>query len=189
MTGQVDAGDIVGQRAAPIEANETAGELAERLSRLGARLVMETIREIPLDEVERRRQTESQATQAPRLRKADGQIQWGRPAMEVHNRIRGMTPWPGAFTHFASGSGKPPVRLAVERSVVSPAAGTAEPGVIVASGPEGIDVAAGKGTVRLLEVTPAGKRTMRAADFANGQRLAPGMRFLCPDGTTGAGRA
>jgi len=67
MTDQIDAGDILGQRATPIGPNETAGQLHDRLAELGARLVTETVQEIPLDEVERRRQNESQATLAPRL--------------------------------------------------------------------------------------------------------------------------
>jgi methionyl-tRNA formyltransferase len=179
MTEQIDAGDILGQRAAPIEPNETAGELQERLAKLGARLVTEVVREIPLDEVERRRQNENQVTHAPRLTKSDGQIDWARPAGQVHNQIRGMTPWPGAFTHLAAEGTKPPLRLVIEKSVLLQAAGVkGEPGTTVAAGPEGIDVAASSGVVRLLELTPAGKRKMGAADFVNGHRLKPGTRFL-----------
>jgi len=177
MTDQIDAGDILGQRAAPIEPDETAGDLAERLSKLGARVVTEVIREIPLEEVERRRQNENQATYAPRLKKTDGLLDWGRPAQEVHNRIRGVTPWPGAYTHLAGGS-KPPLRVIVARSRLIDASGEGKPpGAVLAVGPEGIDVAAAKGAVRLLEVTPAGKRTMSAADFARGHRIRPGTRF------------
>jgi methionyl-tRNA formyltransferase len=177
MVEQIDAGDILGQRATPIEPDDTAADLAERLSKLGARLVTEVIREIPLDEVERRRQNENQVTFAPRLKKSDGAIDWDRPAQEVHNRIRGTTPWPGAFTTLPGSGSRGPMRLVVARSHLVEPAGKGEPGAIVAVTPEGIDVATAKGLIRLLELTPAGKRTMPAADFARGYRIAAGMRL------------
>jgi methionyl-tRNA formyltransferase len=179
MTDQIDAGDILGQRAAPIGPNETAGQLHDRLAELGARLVTEVVREIPLDEVERRRQNDNQATVAPRLTKADGRINWNRPARDVHNHIRGMTPWPGALAHLTTpGRKKTRLRLTIDRAVVSPvpAAGAA-PGTIVDAAADGIEVAAARGTVRILELTPAGKRTMTAADAVNGYAIKPGLRF------------
>jgi len=178
MTDEIDAGDILGQRATPIDPNETAGDLHERLSKLGARLVSEVVRDLLLEEVERRRQNETQATLAPRLRKSDGQVDWTRTAQEVHNRIRGVTPWPGAFTSLAAAGRKPPLRLGIDRAVFSPAVVKAEPGTLIACGPEGVDVATGRGAVRLLQLTPAGKRSMTAADFLHGHPLKPGMRFL-----------
>ena len=178
MAEQMDAGDILGQRATPIEPNETAGELAERLSRLGARLVTEVVREIPLDEVERRRQNENQATLAPRLKKSDGLIDWNQPAQEVFNRIRGTTPWPGAFTYLPGGGRKPALRLVIEKAAILPPGTKVEPGTVLAAGPEGIDVAAARGAVRILELTPAGKRTMSAAAFVNGHQLRSGARLV-----------
>lgn len=185
MTSEIDAGDILGQRATPIEPNETAGELDDRLSKLGARLVTEVVRELPLDEVEHRRQNENQATEAPRLTKSDGQIDWAKPALQVHNRIRGTTPWPGAFTTFAGPAagagegGKPAVRVVIEKSAIVQSAGSkGEAGAVLAAGPEGIDVATAPGVVRVLELLPAGKRKMTAADFVNGHRVKPGMRFV-----------
>jgi len=179
MTSQIDAGDILGQRAAPIAPNETAGELHDRLAELGARLVTETTREIPLDEVERRRQDENRATPAPRLKKADSRINWNRPARDGHPHIRGMTPWPGAFAQLTLADRKKTrLRLGIDRSVVLPvAADSAAPGTIVDAPSHGIDVATECGAVRILELTPAGKRTMTAADFLNGHPVKPGLRF------------
>jgi len=179
MTDEIDAGDILGQRVTPIEPDETAGELHDRLAKLGARLVTEVVREILLDEVERRRQNENQVTLAPRLKKADGHIDWARPALQVHNRIRGTTPWPGAFTSLAGEGGKSSLRLVIDKSLVVQLVGSkGEPGTLLAAGPEGIDVATAPDVVRVLELTPAGKRKMSAADFVNGHRLKPGMRFV-----------
>jgi methionyl-tRNA formyltransferase len=186
MVEQMDAGDILGQRATPVEPNETAGELAERLSKLGARLVTEVVREITLDEVERRHQSDTQVTQAPRLKKSDGRIDWDRTAQEVFNRIRGTTPWPGAFTYLEV-SGKAPLRLVVEKAALPGTPTRGDPGTIMAAGSEGIDVATGKGALRLLELTPAGKRKMSAADFVNGYRIKAGSRLRggqdSPDGS------
>lgn len=179
MTSQIDAGDSLGQRATPIDPNETAGQLHDRLAELGARLVTEMVREIPLDEVERRRQDENRATPAPRLKKADGRINWNRPARDVHNHIRGMTPWPGAFAQLTlADKKKTRLRLGIDRAVISPVvASGAAPGTIVDAAAQGIDVAVARGAVRILEVTPAGKRTMTAADFLNGHAVEPGLRF------------
>ncbi|HUU11697.1 MAG TPA: methionyl-tRNA formyltransferase [Phycisphaerae bacterium] len=184
MTEQMDAGDILGQRATPVEPNETAGEVFDRLSGLGARVVTEVVREIPLGEVERRRQNENQVTLAPRLKKADGLVHWDQPALQVHNRIRGVTPWPGAFGSLSAAGARKALRLVIDKAVVSPVSPVSavkEPaGTVVAAGPEGIDVAAARGAVRLLEVTPEGKRAMSAADFLNGHPVKPGARFRAP---------
>lgn len=177
MTGQIDAGDILGQRATPIEPDETAGDLSERLSKLGARLVTEVVREIALDEVATRKQNDTQVTLAPRLKKSDGRVDWAKPAQEVYNLIRGVTPWPGAFTHLAI-AGKPSLRLVIEKAALGSSPARDDPGTVLAAGPEGIDVAAAKGSLRLLELTPAGKRKMSAADFVNGYRIKPGAKFV-----------
>ncbi len=189
MTEQMDAGDILGQRATPIGPDETAGEVHDRLADLGARLVTEVVREIPLDEVEPRPQNETQATYAPRLRKRDGRIDWDRPAPDVYNHIRGVTPWPGAFTFLPTAGRKTPLRIGVDRAARSPLApGKAEAGEVVSAGADGIDVACAAGAVRILELTPAGKRAMTAADFLNGHPLDAGDRFLGKEERAGARR-
>jgi methionyl-tRNA formyltransferase len=187
MTEQMDAGDILGQRATPIGPDETAGRLHERLADLGARLVTEIVREIPLDEVEPRSQNETQVTYAPRLKKRDGRIDWARPAPDVYNHIRGVTPWPGAFTFLPVAGKASPLRVVVDRAARSPAtAGKAAPGQVVSADADGIDVACARGAVRILELTPAGKRQMPAADFLNGHPLVRGDRFLGKEEKAGA---
>jgi methionyl-tRNA formyltransferase len=178
MTSEMDAGDILGQRATVIGPHETAGQLHDRLADLGARLVMEVVRDLTLDEVGRRRQNETQATAAPRLRKNDGLIRWDRPAQEVYNHIRGMTPWPGATTFLPAKPKQEPMRLVVTRAAVAgPTRAKEPPGTIVRATAAGLDVAAADGIVRLLELTPAGKRTMSAADFLHGHPVVPGTRL------------
>jgi len=178
ITDRMDAGDILGQRATPIGPDETAGELHERLAPLGARLITEIVRELALDEVERRHQNETQVKIAPRLKKTDGLVDWTQSAQVVHNRVRGTTPWPGAYTWWRRKAGREPLRLVLAKTrLLEGAAAGAGPGVVLAVGREGIDVAAARGAVRILSLTPAGKRTMSAADFVNGYAIEPGARF------------
>jgi len=177
MTDRMDAGDILGQRAAPIGRDETAGELADRLAGLGARLVAEVVRDLALDQVERRPQNDAQATLAPRLAKSDGRVWWDRPAQAVHNQIRGTTPWPGATAYYRR-RGRTAVRLLVTRSTLA-ATGAAggEPGTVLRAGADGLVVATQRGAVRILDLTPAGKRNMSAADFIHGYGVQVGDRF------------
>ena len=178
ITDRMDAGDILGQRATPIDPDETAGELHERLAQLGARLVTEVVRELALDEVGRRHQNETQVKIAPRLKKSDGLVDWTQSAQVVHNRVRGTTPWPGAYTWWRRKAGRESLRLVLAKTrLLEGAAAGAGPGVVLAVGREGIDVAAARGAVRILSLTPAGKRTMSAADFVNGYAIEPGARF------------
>jgi methionyl-tRNA formyltransferase len=180
----MDAGDILGQRATPIGPDETAGELHDRLALLGARLVTEVVRELALDEVGRRHQNEAQVKIAPRLKKTDGLVDWKQPAVAVHNLIRGTTPWPGAYTWWRRKAGRESLRLILAKTKVIEGAasagccaGGAGPGVVLAAGREGVDVAAACGAVRILSLTPAGKRTMSAADFVNGYGIEAGAHF------------
>ncbi len=184
ITDRMDAGDILGQRATPIGPDETAGELHDRLALLGARLVTEVVRELALDEVGRRHQNEARVTLAPRLKKTDGLVDWNQPAADVHNLIRGTTPWPGAYTWWRRKAGRETLRLILAKTRLLDGAasagccaGGAGPGVVLAAGREGVDVAAARGAVRILSLTPAGKRTMSAADFVNGYAIEPGARF------------
>jgi len=189
MTEEMDAGDILGQRATPIGPDETAGELHDRLADLGAGLLAETVRRIPLPEDARRPQDDAQATFAPRLKKEDGRVDWEKPARAVYNHIRGVTPWPGAFTFLPTGGKKRPLRVVVDRAARLPAASReASPGEVDSAGADGLDVACAPGAVRILELTPAGKRRMRAAEFLNGHPLEPGDRFLGKEEQAGARR-
>jgi methionyl-tRNA formyltransferase len=171
MARKVDAGEVIMTRKTDIGADETAGELYERLSHLGAELLVETLDLIERDEAPRTPQDAERASYARKLRKADGVIDWSKPARAVHDHIRGMTPWPGAQTTYR-GRG-----LKVLRARPGDADGTrGEPGEVVAVDEEdGIEVAVGAGTVWLEEVQPAGKAAMDAS-FVRGYRPEVGER-------------
>ncbi len=172
MAATVDTGDIIQRRSTPIGPDETAGEVYERLARLGGELIVETVGLIEKGCAERVPQGEPRVGYARKLSRADGLIDWDRPAVDVHNHIRGMTPWPGATTSLGER------RLLVLRSRVGETStSSGRPGTIRSVGAEGIEVETATGSVFVTEVKPEGKRAMGADEFARGYRPEPGMRF------------
>jgi methionyl-tRNA formyltransferase len=180
MTERMDAGDLLAQQPVHITHTETAGQLRDRLARRGADLVVDVIHDITLGHVEDRPQDESRASYAPRLKKTFGRIAWDKPARELVNFIRGVTPWPTAFTFIKLRRGKPACRIVVDRAAV--AAGSvpkdAKNGRVLSADARGIHVSTGRGVLSITNLTPAGSRSMTAADFLNGYPLKVGDRFM-----------
>jgi methionyl-tRNA formyltransferase len=176
MSPRVDAGGIIAIAKTPIDPEETAGELEERLARLGAPLVLRAIADIVAGTAQVQPQDRSRVTQAPKLSKDDGRIDWSRPALEIHNLVRAMRPWPTASTtwHPAQGDRKA-TRLIVHRC--RPTEGTGEPGQVLEATPDRLVVAAGAGAVELLSVQVPGKKAGGIADFMRGYRVAIGDRL------------
>jgi len=178
MAPELDAGPVVAQKAVCIGPDETAGGLHDRLSILGAELLVEVLRRLDRGEaLQERPQDAAQATLAPKLSKEDGYVDWRRPAAEVRNVVRGLTPWPGAATTVvAGGRAERVILLAVD---AEPRAETrAEPGAVLAAGDEqGIVVQASPGSVIIRVLKPSSGRAMTAADFIHGHHVRPGDRF------------
>ena len=179
QTEELDAGDIILQREVGIGPEETAGELEARLAEDGAALLAEAVRLIAAGAAPRRPQDRTQATYAARLTKQDGVLRWGRPARDLVNQVRAMTPRPGAYTLWREGVLKvwrARAADAPDRSAaVAKPAGL--PGQVLAADASGITIAAGSGALVLLEVQPEGGRRLRAADFLRGRRLEPGEQL------------
>jgi len=181
MSIHLDAGDILGQEAIDIFPEETAGELEARLGPLGARLALQTVERIAAGPVTGAPQDKSQATKAPKLTKEHGLIDWTRTAEQVCNHIRAMQPWPTPYT-FLHRAGQPPLRLILWRAKVNK---EIESGIALAPGhaecagsPGRLYAGAGPGTsVEILELQPAGKRRLAAAEFLRGYPLHHGDRF------------
>ncbi|MCH7839844.1 MAG: methionyl-tRNA formyltransferase [Planctomycetes bacterium] len=173
---RMDAGPILLSRSTPIEPHETAGELHDRLSAIGVEAVRETLdlfagEAIPPGAL----QDESQVTQAPKLKKSDGWIDFDRPAREVANRICGLTPWPGATALQGPPSGpQQKVLITRARPVEDLALGSAPPGTIDMRG----YVAARDGWVDILEIKPTSGRRMTWDEYVNGRHVVEGDRFL-----------
>ena len=181
MDEGIDTGDVIAQLPVPIAEDETAGELSERLSRDGARLLAETVHAIDTGKAERLPQDRGAGTYCRKLKKSDGALEWSASADLVARHVRAMTPWPGAFTDLQTGD-QPPVRILVERVRVvgEPVAG--RPGT-VRSRDSRVVVACGEGAVELLSVRPSGKRSLPAIEWWRGVRLEE-ARFVRP--VTGA---
>jgi methionyl-tRNA formyltransferase len=179
MSPRIDAGRMINLARTPIGPDETAGELEDRLARLGAPLVAEAIAAFEAGRATVMPQDRSLVTRAPKLRKDDGLIDWSKPARSVHNLVRAMQPWPVAhtFLHRVYQPDEPPLRLIVHKTCPLDGAAGRAPGEVLDAGADRLVVAAGEGTVELLVVQVAGKKPMPAADFLHGHPLIPGDRL------------
>ena len=167
----LDTGPILLQRKTPIGEKETAPELMERLSEIGAELLGETLSQ--LDNLTPRPQHDRDATFAPILTKEDGLIDWSRTAFEIECCVRGFQPWPNAYTSFNARG------LTIWRAEVatSPLA-SATPGEVVISQRDDLIVQCGAETaLRLIEVQPEARKRVGAREFINGMRVKVGDRF------------
>lgn len=159
----VDTGDMILAREIPIGPEEDAGELSERLAQLGAEVIVETLKAIEEGTAPRIPQDEALASHQPMLSREDGRIDWNMPAKRVNDHIRGMTPWPAAFTDTPAGVWKIWKAEAVE--------GDGRPGEILqADAKAGLTVACGEGALRIHMIQPSGKPRMRAEDYLRGLR-------------------
>ena len=170
----LDTGPILINREIEIGSDETAPELAKRMADLGAPLVAESLIKLERGEIAPIPQDSTQSTYAPILTKEHGRIDWLLTAGEIYNRIRGLAPWPGAFTTFRGQLcqiwGRPSTS-----AVASDATATHEPGTLIVSDAE---VICGQGTRLQLEaVQLEGRKRISAREFVNGARLASGERF------------
>jgi methionyl-tRNA formyltransferase len=167
----LDTGPLLLARATPIGPDETAAALEPRLARLGAEVLLETVRGLEARTLVPVPQDVARATLAPILKKEDGRIDWSAPAPAIARRARGFDPWPGAFTLHEG-------RLLKALRLCDAAAPAAPAGTIVSVSSDGVVVACGEGTaLRLVEVQPESRRAMPASAWAAGARLRPGARL------------
>jgi len=171
----LDSGPILLQTESEIGPDETAPELALRLAEAGAPLLLESLRGLERDEITPRQQNHAQATLAPLLKKEHGKIDWSLTAVEIYNRIRGLDPWPGAFTSFRGKLCHVWGRPAPASS--GPAGEKTALGTLVRHSDE-LYVACGEETaLRLEALRLEGRKRLPPAEFARGARLKPGERF------------
>jgi len=180
MSSVLDGGDIIMREKEEISPGDTAGMLHDRLAEKGASLLLRSINAIAAGRAAAVPQDHAQATYAPPLSKDDERIDWNRPALDIYNQIRGLNPWPGAYTTF---EGR---RIKVWRAARPDSESTSikksyekKPGKILAVGEDSLTVAASDGPLSLLDLQPAGKKAMSAGSFCCGYRIEPG---LCLDG-------
>jgi methionyl-tRNA formyltransferase len=184
MDATLDTGDMLLAGVEPIALDDTAGTLTPRLAALGASLLLRTLDGLADGTLPRRKQDDTQATFAPPIKPEDGQIRWGESAAAIANRIRGVSPKPGAFAAIKGKRVKLwAATVVTDARTIEAGTADAEPGTIrsISKTPPGVVVAAGAGTVVLLtEAQPDNGRRMSAADWARGLRLTPGDWFDPP---------
>jgi methionyl-tRNA formyltransferase len=169
MDEGMDTGAMLLQESIPIGSKDTAGSMLEKLSSLGARLITEALPLIAAGSIVPRVQDNAKATLAPLLRKEDGSIDWTLPAVEIHNRVRGLSPWPGAYTYL---DGK--MIKILESEVIT---GKEAPGVLFEAERGALAVGAGSGLLRIVALQPEGKKPMTAADFLRGHHGLAGKKL------------
>lgn len=167
----LDAGPMLARVHRAIRNDETSEAVERDLAQLGGELLVSTLDRIALGQIIETPQNDAEATYAGRLTKEEGLVNWSRTAHEIHNQIRGLYPWPHAFT-FLSGR-----RLILLRSTPLAADTHALPGTIVSATGEDLRIATGHGILQLTELQSEGKRPMTAREFLSGHRLLPGDRF------------
>jgi methionyl-tRNA formyltransferase len=176
MTPQLDAGPVLVQRRLAIDPDETAAQLEPRLASLGPSAVLDAIDRLVVGDASGIPQDRMQATKAPRLKKADGLVDWGRSADEIRNQVRAMEPWPKAYTFWRPPAG-PPLRLILELVAARPDGHSGSPGTVVTADAGDLLVICGVGSLAIHRLQPAGKRLMSAGEFLRGHPVQPGQRF------------
>ncbi|MBI2957111.1 MAG: methionyl-tRNA formyltransferase [Acidobacteria bacterium] len=178
----LDTGPIFLQREVPIAEDDNALTLSHRLAEVGAELMVETLRRLAAGQLTPEPQDHSRATKAPLLKREHGRLNFSLPARDISNRIRGLVPWPGAFTSFRG------TLLHIwHAKPVGPPAGVVQPpapgtllverhALYVACGPE----ASGNTWLRLEELQPAGRKRLSATDFINGFHVRTGEKLETP---------
>jgi methionyl-tRNA formyltransferase len=174
VVAALDAGPMLAKANRPIAADETSDEVERDLARLGAALLVVTLDDLAAGHVEERAQDDGQATYAHKLRKEEGLIDWRWTAERLHHLIRGLHPWPHAFTFLGTR------RFIVRRSRWSAEPVSHAPGKVVEAGGERLAVATGSGVLEITEIQSEGKRPMSAREFLAGHPLARGDRFGSP---------
>lgn len=169
MDEGMDTGPVIGTFELPIEPNETAGELGERLSALGARALGETLPPYVAGEKQPTPQDHTRATHAPLLTKQDGHIDFSGSPKSVHDRIRGMNPWPGAHAHL----GDRTVKIHRARPLLAMNA-HGKRGEVIVCDPTRVVVACDEGAIELIEIQLPGKKPMPAGAWVTGRGVRAG---------------
>jgi methionyl-tRNA formyltransferase len=165
----LDAGPMFAKSTTPIGPDDTSDVVEQRLAQLGAGLLVDVIDRIGAGTAREEPQDDSHATYAPKITKEEGPIDWMMAATAIHNRVRGLYPWPHASTTIAG------ERTLILRSTPLGGTTTATPGTVVEVTPDSIHVATGRGILSLEQLKPEGRRAMTAREFLAGRPLPNGL--------------
>ena len=167
----LDTGDILLSDKVPINCEDDAQSLHDTLALKGSNLVLETLNQLDCGSLKAVPQNADQASYAPKLKKEDGLIEWNQPAIKIHNLVRGLTPWPGAFSFLES------KRFKICKTKIKSCSPTDQPGVIVRISGYGIEVGTKNKRIVITELQPEGKKRMTVKSFLAGHKLIVGNKF------------
>jgi methionyl-tRNA formyltransferase len=171
----LDTGPVLATVTRPIGPDETSDVVERDLAEMGADLLVRVVDRLASGPVEEERQDATVSSYAPRLTKEEGLIDWTLPASVIHNRVRGLHPWPHAYTHL---DGR---RVIVLKTRIEEGSTDAAPGTIVGITRDAVQVATGYGErVAIEEIQLEGRRPMSVRDFLSGHALKVGSRFTGP---------
>lgn len=169
----LDTGDMLLKKSIPIHPDEDAASLHDRLSTLGAVTMAETLDLLDAGKLSPEKQDDSLSCYAPMLKKELGNINWQKSPLEIKNLVRGITPWPGAYSRL---DGKTLKLFSAQTG-----AGEGIPGTVLSAGKNGLEIACNGGSIIFTDLQLEGKKRMRAADFLAGYRVAPGTLLESDD--------
>ncbi len=166
----LDTGDMLVKRSLNIGENETAGELHDRLALLGREVMEETLDQLCAGTLVAEKQDDALSCYAPMLKKEDGLIDWQRSAIEIHNQVRGLDPWPGAYTYL-DGDVLKIASTAIDINT------SGEPGTILSADKTGVRIACGEGVLIVGELQLPGRKRLAAMNFLSGRPLFSGTQL------------
>ena len=171
MDTGLDTGDILLKKTVPIRDEDDSQIIHDKLSIEGANLVLETIAGLTQGTLSPEPQNHPEATHAPKLTKELGFIRWDQSSSKIRNQIRGLRPWPGAYT-FMTGK-----KLEIIKAKTSSSQNGEEPGVVLRVSDYGIEIGTGEGRLIVTELKLEGRRAMPVKNFLQGRLVEPGFRF------------
>ena len=175
MDAGLDTGPMLTRESVEIGEYQTAQQLHDELAELGAEMIVEALDRLESGSLEATPQNDEESSYAPMLSKSDGEVDWTQPARRVADHIRGMNPWPGAFSHHRRDGDSERIKF----HLAEPVEGSGEPGEVLEADPSSgrLVVACGEGAISCLEIQAPGRKKMEAADFLNGYEIEAGDRF------------
>jgi methionyl-tRNA formyltransferase len=173
---EIDTGNMLFQEKIPIGKTTTAGELHDQLMQLGAEVILKTVQAVESGKYELKPQDDSQSIHAPKLFKETGKINWNEPSEKIYNLIRGLSPYPAAYTEFTDKNGSV-VAVKIYRAEMEEANHNNEPGKVITDHKRFVKVACGNGFISITELQMAGKKRMLVDEFLRGFKMPEDFKF------------